>query len=82
MRYTARDDTVYAFVRDATGSVTLPDVCTTPTTAVTTVAGTVLAWKESPSGIVIELPLEAAGPEPTVLALGRVAARPFRRARA
>ena len=36
VRYTARDDTVYAFVQGATGPITLPDVTATPTTAVTT----------------------------------------------
>ena len=75
VRYTARDETVYAFVQDATGSITLPDVCATPTTAVTTVTGTALSWKDSPSGIVVDTAPAAARPDPTVLALSHVAAR-------
>jgi alpha-L-fucosidase len=75
VRYTARDDTVYAFVQGATGSVTLPDVCATPTAAATTIDGSALPWKDSPSGLVVEPPAVAAGPEPAVVVLRRVAAR-------
>ena len=76
VRYTAKDETVFAFVRDVRGSITLPDVCATPTTEITTVEGTSLAWKDSPSGIVIDTPPAAADAGPTVVALKRVAARP------
>jgi alpha-L-fucosidase len=76
VRYTARDETVYAFVRDAPATVTLADVRATPTTAVTTVAGDPLAWTDSSSGIAIDLQAGASGPEPAVVALRRVAARP------
>ena len=75
VRYTARDDTVYAFVRDAGGTITLPDVRATPTTSVEAVDGTVLAWKESSAGIVVELSTATTSPEPTVLAMRRVDAR-------
>ncbi len=74
VRYTAHDDTVFAFVRDAAGSVELPDVCATRTTTVTTVDGVPLAWKDTPAGIAIDLPAPA-GPEPAVFALRHVAAR-------
>jgi len=75
VRYTARDDTVHAFLRGATGSIVLPDVCATPTTAVTTFDGASLTWNDSPSGIAIDAPATTAGPEPTVLVLSHVAAR-------
>jgi alpha-L-fucosidase len=77
VRYTARDDTVHVFVRDAVGPITLREVCATPTTAVTTVEGTALAWKDSPSGIVVDMPAVASGPEPAVLVLRHVGARTF-----
>ena len=76
VRYTARDETVYAFVRDPKATVTLPDVRTPPTTAVTTVDGAALAWRETEKGLAIELPAGAGGPEPTVISLRNVAARP------
>jgi alpha-L-fucosidase len=74
VRYTARDETVYAFVRGGTGPITLPDVCANPTTAVTSVDGTHLSWKDSPSGLVVDSP-SGAGDEPTVIVLARVTAR-------
>jgi len=76
VRYTARDKTVYAFVQGATTPVTLAEVCATPTTTVTTVDGTALRWKDSPSGIVIDHPADAPRPDPTVFALEQVTARP------
>jgi alpha-L-fucosidase len=74
LRYTARDRTVYAFVQGAAGPTTLPDVCATPTTVVTTIGGTTVPWSDSPSGLVVEVP-PVAEPEPGVVALQRVAAR-------
>ena len=76
VRYTARDETVYAFVRDPKPTVTFADVRATPTTAVTTVAGDALAWTATQSGLAVDLPADAGGPEPTVIALRNVAARP------
>jgi alpha-L-fucosidase len=75
LRYTARDDTVYAFVQGPSGSVTLPDVRSTPTTAVSAIDGTPLAWKDTPAGIVVDAPTPAPAPEPVVLALRQVDAR-------
>jgi alpha-L-fucosidase len=79
VRYTARDDTVYAFVQGATGPIRLADVSATPTTEVATVHGAVLPWRDSPTGIVIDAPTIANTAEPTVLALRHVIARPDRR---
>jgi alpha-L-fucosidase len=76
VRYTARDETVYAFVRDARATVTLADVRATPTTAVTTVAGDQLTWIDTPAGLAVDLPAGVGGPEPAVVALRNVAARP------
>jgi alpha-L-fucosidase len=75
IRYTARDDTVFVFVRGASGPVTLPDVAPTPNTAVTTVAGAALPWRDSPSGVTVHLPSDPPGPEPMVVALHHVEAR-------
>jgi alpha-L-fucosidase len=75
VRYTARDETVYAFVRAAAATVTLADVRATPTTAVTTVTGGALGWKDTPGGIAVDLPSGAGVSEPTVIALHQVAAR-------
>jgi alpha-L-fucosidase len=76
VRYTAKDDTVYAFVNGATAPIRLTEVYATPTTAVTTLEGRALPWQDSPSGIVIDTPRAAASPDPIVLALRHVAARP------
>jgi len=76
VRYTARDDTVYAFVRNAAGPITFPDVRSTPTTAVETLDRVALQWRDSQSGITLDLPAAAAGPEPTVVAPRHVEARP------
>ena len=55
VRYTAADDSVFAFVRDPSGTVTLPDVRATPTTAVETIDGRPLVWRNTQSGIEIDL---------------------------
>jgi alpha-L-fucosidase len=75
VRYTARDDTVYAIVRDATGWITLRDVAATPMTAVQAVDGTDLTWMDTPTGIAIDAPSASVGAEPMVFALRHVTAR-------
>jgi alpha-L-fucosidase len=75
VRYTARDTTVYAFVQGPSGSVTLPEVRSTPTTAIGTVAGAALPWKDTPGGVVVDVPAPASAAEPVVLALRQVEAR-------
>jgi len=74
LRYTARDETVYAFVQDPAGSVTLPDVRSTPTTVITRIGGADLPWKDTPNGIVVDMPAPGSTAEPAVLALRRVEA--------
>jgi alpha-L-fucosidase len=75
LRYTARDDTVFAFVHHADGTITLPEVAPTPTTSITTVDGTSRTWHDTPSGIAIEVHI---GSDPTVIALHHVVARSAR----
>jgi alpha-L-fucosidase len=76
VRYTARDDAVYACVHGGDGKVTLPDVAATPTTAVTTVDGTPLTWSDSAAGLSVDLLSGAPDSSPSVIALERVVARP------
>lgn len=78
LRYTARDKTVYAFVQGAGDTITLPEVAPTPTTAVVSVDGTALAWKDTPAGIAIDAPTAKDNAEPTVVALNDVVARSAR----
>jgi alpha-L-fucosidase len=77
IRYTAAGDSVFAFVRDPEAAVTLPDVRATPTTVVESIDGASLPWTDTLSGIEIELPAAYTGPEPVVIALRRVEARPL-----
>jgi alpha-L-fucosidase len=75
VRYTSRGDTLFAFVRDARGPVTLPDVAPTPTTTVKLLGGRPLGWHASPAGIAIN----DLGPRPgeiSVIALNQVTTRP------
>jgi alpha-L-fucosidase len=75
VRYTARDDLVYAFLADATGPVTLPDVRATSTTAVATVDGTPVPWRDTPTGLAVNVPAGSGSAEPSVVALHQVEAR-------
>jgi hypothetical protein len=75
LRYTARDDTVYAFVQGGSGSLTLPEVRSTPTTTVTAIDGTALPWKDTPDGVIVDAPVPAVPAEPAVLTLRQVEAR-------
>lgn len=79
LRYTARDDVVFAFVTGATGAVTLPEVRATATTTVTTVAGVPVAWRATAGGITVEVEPGVDGAEPVVFALRDVEAAARRR---
>jgi alpha-L-fucosidase len=76
VRYTAAGDSVFAFLREPDATVTLPDVRATPTTAVETIDGVALSWRDTEAGIEVELGATSPGPEPVVLALRQVEARP------
>jgi alpha-L-fucosidase len=74
VRYTARDDTVYAITRNAAATTTLPDVCPTPTTAVTTITGAAIGWKDTAAGIEVEA-TTGVSDDPSVVVLHHVTGR-------
>jgi alpha-L-fucosidase len=74
VRYTARGDSVFAFLQDASGWVTLPDARAAKTTTVETVTGSPLPWQDSPAGLAIHLPTSVSGSGPTVCVLRGVSA--------
>jgi alpha-L-fucosidase len=75
VRYTARGDTVFAFLRHSTGPVVLPDVRATRKSEIETVDGTMLPWKPTSGGISIDLPVGTSGSQPMVVAMRHVEAR-------
>lgn len=54
VRYSARDDTVFAFVRSPRGPVTLPDIRATATTIVADTAGAPCRWVATVGGVRVE----------------------------
>jgi alpha-L-fucosidase len=72
VRYTARDDTVYAIVASSGETVTLPELTATPTTTIATITGAPLTWKDTGSGIAIDALAAQTEHGPTVIACGRV----------
>jgi alpha-L-fucosidase len=77
VRFTTRDDRVFAFLRGASVSVTLADVRATPTTTVETVTGQALPWRPAGAGgLSIDLPSNPNPAEPVVVALRNVDAAP------
>jgi alpha-L-fucosidase len=78
IRYTADDESVFAFMREPGSTVTLGDVRATPQTVVETIDGKPLTWRDGPTGIQIDLMAAHAGPEPVVIALRRIEAQPAR----
>jgi alpha-L-fucosidase len=75
LRYTARDDSVYAVVREPVDTIKLPDVTSTPTTVVATVDGTGLPWKDTRESLDIDAAAARNDPDPTVVVLKGVSAR-------
>jgi alpha-L-fucosidase len=75
LRYTTRDDVVYAFVRDSVDMFTLPDVRATPTSTVSAVDGAALPWKDAASGLEVDASTARSDPDPTVVVLKDVSAR-------
>jgi alpha-L-fucosidase len=74
LRYTARDDEVFAFVR-STGSVaTLAEVVPTVSTVVHDADGQALNWSHDAAGLKVKLPVATNG-DPVVVVLGHVDAR-------
>lgn len=77
VRYTARADTVFAFLAGPAPAVTLAEVAASPTTRVESVGGEPIAWHETERGLVVEP--TAASSEPPCLVLRQVVARPASR---
>jgi hypothetical protein len=74
VRYAARDNTVFAFVREPGASVTLP-LAATPTTTVTASNGDPLEWHATARGITVTVPATDLAPAaPLAIAFGSVTA--------
>jgi alpha-L-fucosidase len=79
VRYTARDEAVYALVEDAgAGVVTLPDLDVSATTYLADLGGHPFAWSTSDAGLRVELGAGARASGPIVIACRDVVARPPR----
>ncbi|HZJ25466.1 MAG TPA: alpha-L-fucosidase [Acidimicrobiia bacterium] len=76
VRYTARDETVFAVIDGASGRTTFGDIVPTRTTAVESTDGTRRPWRGTPSGLQVDLPAAADDAGPVTVALHRVDARP------
>jgi alpha-L-fucosidase len=76
VRYTATGDSVFALVRHPGSTVTLGAMGTTPVTTVGTLDGARLAWKDTPTGVEIDMGDGPTGPEPVVIAFGGVEPKP------
>jgi alpha-L-fucosidase len=75
VRFTAREDTVFAFVANAAATVTLKEVRSSPTTQVRMVGGESLTWRDVGRGLAVDLPEVVSGPQPVVIELHHVRAR-------
>lgn len=75
MRYTARDDLLFALVQARSETATLREVRPTPTTVVSSPAGAPLSWRDSPDGLVVDLPARAPESDPVALTLCNVEGR-------
>ena len=76
VRYTARDETVFAIVDGAAGTTTLGDIEPTRTTTVQSLDGTELPWRATPEGLQVDLGVSGDSTGPVVVALDQVTARP------
>jgi alpha-L-fucosidase len=68
VRYTARDQDVFAIVERAAPVVTLPDIEATPRTEVSAVTGGELRWRADATGLRIEIESDAGASEETPVA--------------
>jgi alpha-L-fucosidase len=76
VRYTARDDTVFAFIQHAGDTITLPEVAVTPTTTIATIDGTPLTWNSTGAGIAVNAATAHTDHGPTVVACTGVVPQP------
>lgn len=76
VRYTARDASVFAVIQAKGVHATLREVQSTPTTVVSSLSGTPLAWSDGDVGLVVELPPQSSPPDPVIVELAGVEGRP------
>jgi alpha-L-fucosidase len=78
IRYTTRNDTVFAYVRRPEDSVTLTGVRSTSTTSVHDGAGTTLQWRDGATGLAVDLNPKGGqrSDVPVIIALNGVVAAP------
>jgi hypothetical protein len=62
-------------VQEPADTITFAEVAPTRATAVTTIDGTPLAWRDTAEGLVVDAPGTYSDADPTVLALRHVNAR-------
>jgi alpha-L-fucosidase len=74
LRFTARDDEVFAVVRSTSTSATLAEVVATASTSARSVDGHPLEWSAGPAGLRVALPRSSDG-EPVVVVLRHVDSR-------
>ncbi len=78
LRFTARDDDVFAIVERPDPVITLRDLAPTATTEVTSLDGTALPWRPEGGALRIECPATTQGSDPVVVRCRRVDAVPVR----
>jgi alpha-L-fucosidase len=72
VRYAARDDLVFAYLREPGERVTLAEVRSTPRTSVSAWDGSPISWSDGSGAITVTLPPPTGGEEPVVLVLDGV----------
>lgn len=76
VRYTARDQDVFAIVERPDPVITLPDVAPTATTQVTCLDGAELPWRSEAGALRIDCPAATQGSDPVVVRCRSVTALP------
>jgi alpha-L-fucosidase len=78
VRYTARDEDVFAVVERPRPVLTFPDLVATPTTGVTTLTGAAVPWSATDDGLRVEPgPAAVVGDDPAALRFRDVTATPI-----
>ena len=74
VRFSAAGESVFAYLRSPATTVVLGDVKSTPTTSVTSATGTSLTWRDTPTGLSVELD-SSSDSDPVVIEMRHVEAR-------
>ena len=74
VRFTARDDTVFAFLPGAAGWTVITGLQSTPSTTVESLSGEARPWRVVPPGLAVDVVPAPAGAGPTVVAIRNVVA--------